>query len=81
MGGGQGPHLHEQDFGRTIRGDRWGSPAPDKGHDRLAARCTVDSHALCGPPSLEVRPARVLALGKVLRGKGKALCRVRLNSG
>ena len=20
MGGGQGPHLHEQDFGRTIRG-------------------------------------------------------------
>ena len=46
MGRGQGPHLHEQDFGRTIRGTgvRWGSPAPDKGHDRLAARCTVDSH-------------------------------------
>ena len=44
MGRGQGPHLHEQDFGRTNQGDRWGSPAPDKGHDRLAARCTVDSH-------------------------------------
>ena len=29
-GGGQGPYLHEQDFGRTIRGNRWGSPAPDK---------------------------------------------------
>ena len=26
-GGRQGPHLHEQDFGRTIRGaGRWGSP-------------------------------------------------------
>ena len=25
------------------QGDRWDSPAPDKGHDRLAARCTVDS--------------------------------------
>ena len=24
--------------------------------------------------SLEVRPARVLALGKVLRGEGKGLC-------
>ena len=39
-GGGQGdrdgPHLHEQDFGTSIRGTG-GSPAPDKGHDRLAA--------------------------------------------
>ena len=25
-------------------GAQVGSPAPDKGHDRLAARCTVDSH-------------------------------------
>ena len=36
--------TNEQDFGRTInQGHRWGSPAPDKGNDRLAARCTVDS--------------------------------------
>ena len=31
----------KQDFGRTIRG-KGGSPAPDKGHDRLAARCSVE---------------------------------------
>ena len=30
-------------FWKDDQGDRWGSPAPDKGHDRLAARCTVDS--------------------------------------
>jgi len=28
----QGPHLHEQDlFWKDDQGDRWGSPAPDKG--------------------------------------------------
>ena len=31
-------------FWKDDQGDRWGSPAPDKGHDRLAARCAVDSH-------------------------------------
>ena len=31
-------------FWKNDQGDRWGSPAPDKGHDRLAARCAVDSH-------------------------------------
>ena len=31
-------------FRKDDQGDRWGSPAPDKGHDRLAARCAVDSH-------------------------------------
>ena len=30
-------------FWKDDQGHRWGSPAPDKGHDRLAARCTVDS--------------------------------------
>ena len=36
-GGGQGPHLHEQDFGRTIRGT--GGALLLLTHDRLAARC------------------------------------------
>ena len=31
-------------FWKDDQGDRWGSPAPDKGHDRLAAGCAVDSH-------------------------------------
>ena len=34
MGGGQGPHLHEQDFGRTIRdtGEReWGAHRDTEG--------------------------------------------------
>ena len=40
-----GPHLHEQDFGTSIRGTG-GSPAPDKGHDRLAARCLANNKHL-----------------------------------
>ena len=34
-------------FWKDDQGDRWGSPAPDKGHDRLAARCAVEA-AYCG---------------------------------
>ena len=42
-GGEQGPHLHEQDFGRTITGAQatGGSPAPDKAQGTRQARSAV----------------------------------------
>ena len=42
MGGGQGPHLHEQDFGRTIRDDtgerEWGAQRIARGRERGLGR-------------------------------------------
>ena len=43
MGGEDRVHTCTSRFSEGRSGAQVGSPAPDKGHDRLAARCTVDS--------------------------------------
>jgi len=37
-GGGQGPHLHEQDFGRTIKGTQVGKKKPTRSQGALPTR-------------------------------------------
>ena len=44
-------------FWKDDQGDRWGSPAPDKGHDRLAARGTGDSQLHWRSQSSDLPPA------------------------
>ena len=49
-GGRTGSPPARAGFWKDDQGHRWGSPAPARGHDRLAARCTVDSQLHRGLP-------------------------------